>query len=222
MSGRKLFGWIIWPVLIGASVGLWGVGWGWVVLLWVLAAAGWFGYITLATRLLAIRASAYLLLLERAKLVGSGLIDHDPILSKVSAAYTDGTPGGYFINYRPDRTRFWIGQGLMLTWCLNNRRGDMDWRSGVGSMPWSVDPVLGKGTAVQVLKIELAEALLGAGVSAEDAATEVNAAIGPPNLMRMGWGTTLTAGGERTAKNWWDQYQPARWEPTVTPPPSTR
>src|SRR5207237_10873218 len=106
-------------------------------------------------------------------------------------------------------------EGLVLTWGFVETDDD-----GVQYMPWRTDPALRK-CSVLVLKVELAEALLDAGVPAADAAAEVNAAIGPPNLGWMGWGSIRTPGGRRTAKHWWHQYQSAVWELSATPPPPT-
>jgi len=126
----------------------------------------------------------------------------------MNAAHTDSSGAYHFLRYRPDRVDFWIMEGLTLGGDQRIGKGliEGDLADGVRYMPWGDEPAL-RNYAVPVLKLELADALLEAGVSAGEAASEVNAAIGPPNLALMGWGGTHTAGGRRTAKDWWNKYQ---------------
>ena len=107
-----------------------------------------------------------------------------------------------YVFTKEDRFHLWAAHGM-----TGISADELSERDGVQYMPWGRDAAM-RERAVPVLKIELADALLRAGVRADDAAAEVNAALGPPNLTRMGWGSIGTAGGRRSAQSWWQQYPP--------------
>ncbi len=95
-------------------------------------------------------AKRYQLLMDRAKLVGEGVIDPTQLLAIAGRAYSDPDYSGNYRAQHIDRMAFWAENGLT---SLHGNPTD-----ATGYMPWGWDRTL-RERVVPALKLELAEAL---------------------------------------------------------------
>ncbi len=88
--------------------------------------------------------------MDRAKLVGEGVIDPTQLLAIAGRAYSDPDYSGNYRAQHIDRMAFWAENGLT---SLHGNPTD-----ATGYMPWGWDRTL-RERVVPALKLELAEAL---------------------------------------------------------------